>query len=483
MLVPNKPPADLTLRARTEVSDNRKELEYKRETRFLSNNWLKSDLYDFPKMIQDNGIAIWINKNGKFSFRYAVDSEPEENISLAALSDLLNNATDLGEIIVSKDYDADVPCSSLKVVTTTCYDPAQNQEFSTDENNNIVRNLYKPSPSLNADYIRGQKLPVAIENFYYNLFSKSQIQVDCFIDQKALHFQTFISGQNILVLKGMDTEAIELLYKAILEPIYGKHNSVRVSDEELDTKFVAKTHDKLLVFIDKIPIETANRKAISKQLQTVIKEKAEYTLLIIATNEVEGLGIEKNPAGFHVLSADGDLSRSDYSGAGSYQNLSKQLHDSLEDYCNHLFYRKFELEKLDIAIDTPIKDLILAATVNRIDTFIIAIKTKDISYFESFNNSVNTDYYLEIRENFFKGVVSKAGLTDYFNALESENFSAKAFLAQLRAADKNFFSDKKNTKGVSTGDELYIIDSEYNEYFTIEAANNIVEVQELESTI
>ncbi len=456
----------------------REGLKHKRRTGFLTNNWHTDYVSPYIKELHSQGIGIWIEKNGKFSFRYTIDSEHEENLLPKPLAALVNNATGSSATIVSRERDADIQHRMIKVITKTSYEPSQTEEFYTDENGNVVRNLYRPSSYLESDYTRGLEVPPIVDSYLHSSLD-DKAEGEHFIDEVANHFQTFITGHNTIVLKDLQTNATDILYNSILEPIYGASNSVRISDEELDTKFLAKTKDKLLVFVDKIPVETDSRKAISKQLQKLLRERAEYTLLIIATNEVEGLGIEKNPGGFSVLSADGDLSKSDYVGTGSYQKLAKEIKGSLEDFTNHLFYRKFELKKLGNVLETSAKDLILAATVNRIDTFVTAIKTKNIDYFESFNNSVHTDLYLELRENFYKGVVSKIGLTNYFNALEGEEFSAKAFMVKLKAADKHFFNEKKNAKGVSTGDELYIIDCEYNEYYTCEASNNIDEYEQV----
>lgn len=456
-------------------------LKDKRETGFTANLWLEN-LYMhayFPKVLHDKGIGIWINQNGKFSLRYTVDGAVEENITASMLGDLISNATGSNDIIVARDYDADIQHRMLKVVTHTSYDPYKTKEFYTDDNKGDCRNLYRPSRYLEKTYSWNEGIPLITERFFNHMLTDNANEANYFLDEQANHFQTFKGGINPIVLRGIDHEVRDILYESILKPMYGASNSVRISGEELDTKFLVRTENKLLVFIDQIPVETVSRKEMSKQFQTLFKKRPEHTMIVVATNEIDGLGIERNPGGFSVLSCNNDICKSNYLETGSYQNLSKQLECALEDFTDYLFYRKVKMEHLNLAINTPAKDSIMAATVNRIDTFITAIKTKDIGYFGSFNNSVHTDLYLELRENFFKGVVSKAGLAPYINALESEEFSSKAIMVKLRAADKNFFNDSKNGKGSDNGDILYQINSDYNEYHTSEASNDTTDVKEV----
>ena len=446
-------------------------LKDKRETGFTANLWLE-DLYMrayYPKVLHDKGIGIWLNPNGKFSLRYAVDGTIEENITASLLGDLISNAMGSSAIIVDRDHDADIQHRMLKVVNQTSYNPYQVKEFYTDKNGNTIRNLYNPSSYLRSDYFGSQKVPLIMDRFFKHLLTDNEDEINYFLDELANHFQTFKGGINPIVLRGTDHEVRDVLYEFILKPIFGESNSVRISDEELDTKFLSRTDNKLLVFIDKVPVETSSRKAMSRQFQTLFKKRPEHTMIVVATNEIDGLGIERNPGGFSVLSCDNDICKSNYLETGSYQNLSKELECALEDFTDHLFYRKDDIEHLSLVINTPAKDSIMAATVNRIDTFIVAIKTKDVSYFESLNNTVHTGLYQELRENFFKDVVSKAGLAPYINALEGEEFSSKAIMVKLRAADKNFFNDSKNGKGSDSGDILFEINSDYNEYHISEA--------------
>lgn len=437
----------------------------KRIPHYTINNWLVYEMPSFEKMIQDKGAAIWLNEKRKICFRHSINSEIHENLTPSALSDLLGTVG-YSHLEVFVDNESDIQPRLMKQVALTSYNTSASKEFYTDENRKFCRNLYIPSKFLASKPNRDSEMPLITWNFLNFLMNASQDGVEYFLDKFANHVQTYSGGNVQLVLKGTQPEARNILYEYMLEPLYGENNSARISDEELDKSFLDRAINKTLICIDKLPIESVNPKAIHKQLQKLIKEKADHTMILITTSEIEGLGIERNPGAFTVIDCDNDLAKTNYLGTGSYDNLGQQLKDSLQEFHDYLYYRDVNYENITTALETEAKDLIMSATMNRVDTFVKAIKTKDIGYFEAFNNTVNTKFYLELRENFFKGVVSKAGLTKYVNALEGESFSAKAFLLRLRACDNAFFNDKMNTKGAETGDELYVINSKYNEYYT-----------------
>lgn len=107
----------------------------------------------------------------------------------------------------------------------------------------------------------------------------------------------------------------------------------------------------------------------------------------------------------------------------------------------------------------------ITSTVNRLETFIEAIKKKDISYFDCFQNTTHTDYYQELREAFFMGRILKNQLANYFNAIEDTKHSSIAFMRKLRSIDNQFFNDKLNLKNVKKPNSKYNINSVYNEFY------------------
>lgn len=104
-------------------------------------------------------------------------------------------------------------------------------------------------------------------------------------------------------------------------------------------------------------------------------------------------------------------------------------------------------------------------TVNRLETFIDAIKKKDISYFDHFQNTIHTEYYQELREAFYMGRILKKHLANYFNALEGTKYSSIYFMRKLRSIDDKFFNDKLNLKNAKKPNSKYNINSVYNEFY------------------
>lgn len=118
----------------------------------------------------------------------------------------------------------------------------------------------------------------------------------------------------------------------------------------------------------------------------------------------------------------------------------------------------------------------ITSTVNRLETFIEAIKKKDISYFDRFQNTIHTEYYQELREAFFGGRILKKHLANYFNALEGTKHSSIAFMRKLRSIDNQFFNDKLNLKNVKKPNTKYNINSIYNEFHLSEKEEDNKEI-------
>lgn len=114
----------------------------------------------------------------------------------------------------------------------------------------------------------------------------------------------------------------------------------------------------------------------------------------------------------------------------------------------------------------PNQTLPVAHTVNRLETFILAIKKKDIHYFDCFWNTIHSEYYQELREAFYMGRILKNRLAQYFNALEGTEHSSIAFMRKLRSIDNRFFNDDLNLKNAKKSNSKYNIHSIYNEYYS-----------------
>lgn len=146
----------------------------------------------------------------------------------------------------------------------------------------------------------------------------------------------------------------------------------------------------------------------------------------------------------------------------------------LNEYRNNLHSLDLHEYLNNIPLDThkaipeinPNQILPVPNTVNRLETFILAIKKKDIHYFDCFQNTIYFEYYQELREAFYMGRILKNRLADYFNALEGTKHSSIAFMRKLRSIDDHFFNDALNLKNAKKADSKYNINSIYNEYYS-----------------
>ena len=420
--------------------------------------------------LNENGSMLWLNAKSKYEFQMSCNAKIEE-VSANALKDVLHqiNRTSLDENLEEGSHLASaLRKMDLLTVTDVKYNPLVNHMFYRNSNYGFTRNLYKPSEYLKYGHSRIHKeCPEVYKRVLKALSGDEKDGVEYIKNDFSRFFQTFKVSKKYIIFNGYNTEVTDILFEYVFEPLFGKNNAIRIDDEELDKEFLSKTENKLLVNINKIPSDASNLKAMNKQLEKLIKNQASYQMIVFTTNELNGINIYRNSNDYTVFTPS-DIS-DDYLGYGSYSSLGKALVEDLEAFAGYMYHLNFDKELIKNSLPTTAKDIVLASPINRVDTFIKAIQTKDLYYFESLNNTVYTELYIKLKEDIYRDVISKSSLTDLFNALENTDFSAKAFLAKLRSSSKlnKIFFDKKNSKGVDSGDELYIIASEYNEYFTM----------------
>ena len=416
-------------------------------------------------MLDQNGSALWVNADGQYEFRLSCDSE----IKILSASELENILHHIGGLKLQEnrgEYESMYNCiskNSLRAVTHTEYNPLSNLMFY-----GYTRNLYEASDYLRYDHSRAYKIcPEVYKRVLKALSGSEKDGAEYIKNNFSRFFQTFKVSKKHIIFNGYNTEVTDILFEYVFEPLFGKNNAIRIDDEELDKEFLSKTENKLLVNINKIPSDANNLKAMNKQLEKLIKNQESYEMIVFTTNELNGINIYRNSNDYTVFTPS-DIT-DDYLGYDSYSSLGKALVKDLEAFAGYMYNLDVDEELIKNHLPTTAKDIVLASPTNRVDTFIKAVQTKDVFYFESLNNTVHTELYIKLKEDIYRDVISKASLTDLFNALEDTNFSAKTFLAKLRSSSKlnKIFFDKKNSKGVDNGDELYIIASEYNEYFTI----------------
>lgn len=356
--------------------------------------------------------------------------------------------------------------SNLIMVTKVEYNPLQNRMFYPNSSSTFTRNLYEPSEKFMYPY---EKFHIECPEVYKKLFTalagNEEKGFDYSINEYCEHFQTHAASKKFHIYNGKNTETTDIFYEYVIEYSYGKKNSVKIDDGELDKQFLSRTENKLVVNINKIPSDATDKKEMKKRLEKLVKNKPSYTMIYFTTDELDGIDIYRNSNDYSVFTPS-DITK-DYLGYGSKSALEEELLKYAEEFAGFMYNWKVDKELMKNSLPTKAKEMVLNAPKNRIDCFIKAIQTKDVSYFESLNNTANTELFTGLREDINKNIISKSSLAPLFNALEDTEFSAKAFLEKLRSSSKmnKIFFDKKNVKGVATGDELYIIDSKYNEFY------------------
>lgn len=431
------------------------------------------------KQIALKGGRVWLNEDGKYILQISADAEIIEGMSQKAFSEkiyamygiLLADDIERKEIIIGMEP---LFACDLKTVTKYGYEPTQRLLFLKDpENKNrFIYNTHRLSNlQLGSFYDAGLGSPVLMQNLYIDL-TGNETDGAKFLDDTMCRFhQTAITGDKHIVFNTYDTTAVDIWFESSLTHMYGKHNVVKIEDDELGKEFLSQTIEKQIVYIKDIPSDAD--KEVRKRLAELIKTKSKYTMIIFATNNLELLGIHKNREDFTIFSPNNITEN--YLGEVSYSGLGKALECSIPEYINYSYFHDVDKKLIENFLPTVTKDEVLSVPLNKVDLFISNLLIYNITYFKRLNNTAYTALYTALREDFYRGSISKASLAPLYNAMEDTEYSAKAFLLKLRASSKlnKKFFDKKNAKQVESGDELFIINSEFNEFYKDEVVDEI----------
>jgi len=354
-----------------------------------------------------------------------------------------------------------------------------NDEFFKHNHTDLffTRNRFVSNQYLEKRYEQNQStLPnnieqAFIEKFIYYLVREDQELSDYIMNWLAYYFQNLQRSKTALVLLGEQEVTKDIFWNIIIKEIFSKQYSTTIDDKECDTTLVSDiATDKLFFHID--DIVDADTKFDDQTLALIIKDLLIKPSVTTDTNEeiyIHGQMIitAKNTAPYlkKVLSKCTVIEVNDIDTilekleVEDEAELEDMIQNDLHNFTDKLLQYNVIIDKALKNIDTEARQTLKSNKSsnvnpedidNNIDTFIQAIKNKDIDYFAKVENIDDGTIYKHLKNAFNKdeGYFINQYLFDCYNSIyANQPFKKKThFTGKLKEKDDMFKQEVKILK-------------------------------------
>ena len=464
-------------------------------------------------ILRDNGGALWYDTRiKKYCFRSKLNGSISE-VDSKELGDLLTRALKEKIIHYSNNNKYDVLDYAMEVVLVSKLKGINNQKLSINEKskdiikillfeneiftidddvfdvtknseflknhdtdlfftknrfiaNKHLRKLYK-EPRLS---FAGNREQTFIEKFIYYLVKEDQALSAYIVNWLAYYFQNLKKSKTALVLLGDQEVTQNIFWNIIIKEIFSKQYCTTINDAEQDTALVSDiAKDKLFFHIG--DIVDADTKFDDETLALIIKDLLIKPSVTTDTNEeiyIHGqiLITAKNPAPYlkkvlskcTVIDVDDMDTIMEKLDLEDETELEDMILSDLDSFINKLLYYPVIIDNALKKIDTEARQILKgsqSSNINiedidkQIDTFIEAIKTKNIDYFEKAKKLENGEQYTHMKNAFEKddGYFISQYLFDFYNAIHEQKFHKKQeFMDRLKGENDMFKQEAKTLK-------------------------------------
>lgn len=247
-------------------------------------NYLKSSQDNLLKSINFDMIRFWRYKK-KFYYRPSQDSdliigskdEITNEISSRYHNINVHIVDDLNDVLTSVQVKIDavyLSLNSIYVVENEVFEPTTFYNIFQNQNGLYLRNLFHHTPYLlnrfRDYYISNNE--ISFTKIFVTLFS--QKNTFFIMNWLSSFFKTMRNNSQFLVLLENKDVSVEIFYKHIITPIFGKDFSITITDELLSNSSLEDiVKYKLFYHIEHIPQDENNRKKLRDIINTILVKK------------------------------------------------------------------------------------------------------------------------------------------------------------------------------------------------------------------
>jgi len=372
--------------------------------------------------------------------------------------------------------------NEIKTVDDDAFNVNKNEEFFKDDSDFLyTQNRFIPTEYLIKRYKEDEDIistssteQTFIEKFIYYLVKENRELSAYIVNWLAYYLKNLQKSKTALVLLGNQEVTQGVFWKVIINEIFGKQYCTTINDEEQDTASVSDiAKDKLFFHIG--DINNADTKFDDITLAQIVKELIiQSTVTDEDNNEIiihgQLLITAKNPKPYlkKALSKCTVMEVNDMETILEKLNvedeteLEDMIREDLDNFTDYLFNYDVDDYKATNKIDTvarqQLKENKTTSNINKedidkqIDTFIQAIKDKNIDYFKKVKGTKdrkNNDIYEQLVSAFNQddGYFIGQDLYLYYNAIHEQSFKTnKHLMDKLKDKDDMFKQEVKTLK-------------------------------------
>jgi len=446
------------------ISNNNSILEKRGDYKDWEENWRISD-NSILEELDELGFELWINEKGEFVLK-DIDTQKDEVITPSninrKISSLLGKKVFIGSW---KDTEYKVTPAEIISIASTDYRPDFKKRFFYIERNKRKKwylNAFTPTEYMNYTDKPLQE-PKTILTLIKHLVNYKEDRFHYFLNWLAYYWTTFKKPQTAIVLKGVQGAGKGIFAGDVISPLFGKNQTAIITNDVLENKFKADKFENkaFYIFEETSKGDVKSNKDVKEFIKQIItneivpmdrKHKKGVDVKITApslffTNEVKFLEIEPSDRRFSVFLTGDKIINTDFLGFGSYETLAEQIKKELPDFARYLYNFEVNPRLANTPLETAEKIAVIKITSNSYQKFLLALKNKELSFFDVLLDSEDVEISLlfnEVEKAFKEGRIKRALITKLFNTLFQKNISSQKLLEELRGIDPDFF-DEKNT--------------------------------------
>lgn len=380
--------------------------------------------------------------------------------------------------------------NEIKTIDDDAFNLNTNDEFFKNYNDFFyTQNRFLPNNYLikrhqqNQFIATGSTEQTFIEKFIYYLAKENQELSDYILNWLAYYFKNLEKSKTALVLLGEEEVTKDIFWNIIIKEIFSQQYCTTIDDRECDTTLVSDiAKDKLFFHIH--DIVDADTKFDDETLALIIKDlliKPSVTTDINEEIYIHGqiLITAKNPAPYlkkvlskctviETASMDTILEKLNIEDETELENKIFEDLDNFSDMLlsypvqENLAKNKIDTEARKILKDNITPNIDKDEIDNNIDTFIEAIKDKNLKYFKKVSgikDKKGNDIYEQLEHAFNKdtGYFIGQDLNLYYSTIHGKGFKTnKSLMDKLKAKDEMFTQEVKTLK-ISTAEKKVLV--------------------------
>lgn len=260
-------------------------------------------------------------------------------------------------------------------------------------------NTYKKSEAIREAKKNNEPVPSTIEKVITSVCVDEETK-EHFLNWLACIFQTREKTNTAWIFQGVQGTGKGVLFTHVLAPLFGRAYCHEMTMDRLDDDFNAYLAENILLFIDEAKIsDSRNGDRLLNRIKNLITEPVQhirgmranavirpnYSNIILASNYDDIIPLDATDRRFNVAPRQEEPIQLEY------ENIVR-ISEELSDFANFLHSFSISQERARKVLITDARARLIALSETTVDSFFLAIRNGDLSYFAQYlDNEIKSD--------------------------------------------------------------------------------------------